>query len=189
MKKVTARKKSARRASGRKTSAQQISAQKPDAQKITPFLWFDGNAEEAMNFYVSLFKNSRIVSVSRYGDAGPGPKGVVMAGTFQLAGQQFHALNGGPQYRFTEAISLYVNCESQEEVDDLWGKLSNGGQKSRCGWLKDKFGLSWQIIPSALGQMLRDKDPERAKRVMNAMLQMDKIDIKRLKHAYDNKSS
>jgi predicted 3-demethylubiquinone-9 3-methyltransferase (glyoxalase superfamily) len=124
MKKVTARKKSARKASGRK-----ISARKPSAPKITPFLWFDGNAEEAMNFYVSLFKNSKIVSVSRYGDAGPGPKGMVMAGTFQLAGQQFHALNGGPQYRFTEAISLYVSCESQEEVDDLWEKLSKGGQK------------------------------------------------------------
>jgi predicted 3-demethylubiquinone-9 3-methyltransferase (glyoxalase superfamily) len=185
MKKViTAPKKSARKESGRK-----ISAQKTSAQKITPFLWFDSNAEEAMNFYVSLFKNSKIVSVSRYGDAGPGPKGTVMAATFQLAGQQFHALNGGPQYKFTEAISLYVNCESQEEVDDLWEKLSKGGQKSRCGWLKDKFGLSWQVIPSSLGQMLRDKDPEKAKRVMNAMLQMDKIDIKRLKQAYDNKSS
>jgi predicted 3-demethylubiquinone-9 3-methyltransferase (glyoxalase superfamily) len=184
MKTVTARKKAARTASGRK-----ISAQNTSAQKITPFLWFDGNAEEAMNFYVSLFKNSKIVSVSRYGDAGPGPKGTVMAGKFQLAGQQFHALNGGPQFKFTEAISLYVNCESQEEVDDLWEKLSKGGQKSRCGWLKDKFGLSWQVIPSALGQMLRDKDPEKAKRVMNAMLQMDKIDIRRLKQAYDNKSS
>jgi predicted 3-demethylubiquinone-9 3-methyltransferase (glyoxalase superfamily) len=188
MKKITAREKSARKASGRKTSGRKISAQKPSAQKITPFLWFDGNAEEAMNFYVSLFKNSKIVSVSRYGEAGPGPKGTVMAATFQLAGQQFHSLNGGPQYKFTEAVSLYVNCESQEEVDDLWEKLSKGGQKSRCGWLKDKFGLSWQVIPSALGQMLRDKDPEKAKRVMNAMLQMDKIDIKRLKQAYDNKS-
>jgi predicted 3-demethylubiquinone-9 3-methyltransferase (glyoxalase superfamily) len=184
MKEAPARKKVARKASRRK-----ISAQKTSAQKITPFLWFDGNAEAAMNFYVSLFKNSKIVSVSRYGDAGPGPKGTVMTGTFQLAGQQFHALNGGPQYKFTEAISLYVNCESQEEVDELWEKLSQGGQKSRCGWLKDKFGLSWQVIPSALGRMLRDKDPERAKRVMNAMLQMDKIDIKRLKQAYDNKSS
>ena len=112
-----------------------------------------------------------------------------MTGTFQLAGQQFHALNGGPQYKFTEAISMFVNCESQEEVDELWEKLSKGGEKSRCGWLKDKFGLSWQVIPSGLGQMLGDKDPQKAKRVMNAMLQMDKIDIKRLKQAYDNKSS
>jgi predicted 3-demethylubiquinone-9 3-methyltransferase (glyoxalase superfamily) len=164
-------------------------AQKITTQKITPFLWFNNSAEEAMNFYVSVFRNSKIVNVSRYGDAGPGPKGTVISGTFQLAGQQFHALNGGPQYKFTEAISLFVNCESQEEVDELWEKLSKGGEKSRCGWLKDRFGLSWQVIPSVLGKMLRDKDPEKAKSVMNAMLQMDKIDIKKLKQAYDKKAS
>jgi predicted 3-demethylubiquinone-9 3-methyltransferase (glyoxalase superfamily) len=154
-------------------------------QKITPFLWFDGNAEEAMKFYVSIFKNSKILSVARYGEAGPGPAGSVMTGTFQLDGQELMALNGGPHFKFTEAISLFVNCETQEEVDELWEKLSAGGQKSRCGWLNDKFGLSWQIIPKALGMMLQDKDPEKSKRVMNAMLQMDKIDIKGLRQAYE----
>ena len=153
-------------------------------QKITPFLWFDGNAEEAMNFYTSIFKNSKIGRITRYGDAGPGPKGTVMSATFQLDGQEFMALNGGPQFKFTEAISFFVNCETQEEVDELWEKLSDGGQKSRCGWLKDKYGLSWQIIPSALGKMLGDKDPEKSQRVMKAILQMDKIDIKRLEQAY-----
>ena len=154
-------------------------------QKITPFLWFDGNAEEAMNLYVSVFKNSKVVSVTRYGEAGPGPKGTVMSATFQLEGQQFYALNGGPQYKFTPAISLFVNCETQEEVDELWGKLSAGGHKDRCGWLQDKYGLSWQIIPTVLGKMLRDKNPRKAQNVMKAMLQMDKIDIKKLKQAYD----
>jgi predicted 3-demethylubiquinone-9 3-methyltransferase (glyoxalase superfamily) len=154
-------------------------------QKITPFLWFDDKAEEAMNFYVSIFRNSRIVSVSRYGEGGPGPSGTVMTGTFQLDGRDFMALNGGPHFKFTEAISLFVNCETQEEVDQLWEKLSEGGEKSRCGWLKDKFGLSWQIIPRALGEMLGDKDPEKAKRVMMAMLQMTKIDIRALKQAYE----
>jgi predicted 3-demethylubiquinone-9 3-methyltransferase (glyoxalase superfamily) len=154
-------------------------------QKITPFLWFDGQAEEAMNFYTSVFKNSKIGRVTRYGAAGPGPKGTVMSATFQLDGQDFMALNGGPQFKFTEAISLFVNCETQEEVDELWEKLSAGGRKDRCGWLKDKFGLSWQIIPRALGEMLGDKDPEKSKRVMQAMLQMDKIDTKTLKQAYD----
>ena len=153
-------------------------------QKITPFLWFDGNAEDAMNFYTSIFKNSKIGRITRYGDAGPGPKGTVMSATFQLDGQEFMALNGGPQFKFTEAISFFVNCETQEEVDELWEKLSAGGQKSRCGWLKDKYGLSWQIIPSALGEMLGDKDPEKSRRVMKAMLQMDKIDIKGLEQAY-----
>ena len=153
-------------------------------QKITPFLWFDGKAEEAMNFYSSIFKNSKIGRITRYGDAGPGPKGAVMSATFQLDGQEFMALNGGPQFKFTEAISFFVNCETQEEVDELWEKLSEGGQKSRCGWLKDKYGLSWQIIPSALGEMLGDKDPEKSQRVMKAMLQMDKIDIKGLEQAY-----
>jgi predicted 3-demethylubiquinone-9 3-methyltransferase (glyoxalase superfamily) len=154
-------------------------------QKITPFLWFDGRVEEAMNFYTSIFKNSKIGRVTRYGEAGPGPKGTVMSATFQLDGQDFMALNGGPQFKFTEAISLFVNCETQEEVDELWEKLSAGGKKDRCGWLKDKFGLSWQIIPRALGEMLGDKDPEKSKRVMQAMLQMDKIDTKTLKQAYD----
>jgi predicted 3-demethylubiquinone-9 3-methyltransferase (glyoxalase superfamily) len=154
-------------------------------QKITPFLWFNDKAEEAMNFYVSIFKNSKVGRVTRYGDAGPGPKGAVMSATFQLEGQEFYALNGGPQFSFTPAISFFVNCETQEEVDELWEKLSAGGRKDRCGWLQDKYGLSWQIIPSALGQMLQDKDPAKANRVMQAMLQMDKIDIARLKRAYD----
>ncbi len=154
-------------------------------QKITPFLWFDGKAEEAMNFYTSIFKNSKIGRITRYGDAGPGPKGAVMSATFQLDGQEFMALNGGPQFKFTEAISFFVNCETQEEVDELWEKLSDGGQKSRCGWLKDKYGLSWQIIPSALGKMLGDKYPEKSQRVMKAMLQMDKIDIRRLQEAHE----
>jgi predicted 3-demethylubiquinone-9 3-methyltransferase (glyoxalase superfamily) len=154
-------------------------------QKITPFLWFNDKAEEAMNFYVSIFKNSKVGRVTRYGDAGPGPKGAVMSATFQLEGQEFYALNGGPQFSFTPAISFFVNCEKQEEVDELWEKLSAGGRKDRCGWLQDKYGLSWQIIPSALGQMLQDKDPAKANRVMQAMLQMDKIDIACLKRAYD----
>jgi predicted 3-demethylubiquinone-9 3-methyltransferase (glyoxalase superfamily) len=153
--------------------------------KITPFLWFDGKAEEAMNFYVSVFKNSKVVRVSRYGEAGPGPKGTVMSATFQLDGQDFFALNGGPQFTFSPAISFFVNCETQQEVDELWEKLSEDGEKNRCGWLKDKYGLSWQIIPSVLGQLLQDKDVEKANRVMKAMLQMDKIDIKRLQQAYD----
>ena len=157
-------------------------------QKITPFLWFDGNAEEAMNFYVSVFKNSKVVSVRRYGKAGPGKEGTVMTGTFQIEGQEFFVLNGGPQYKFTPAISLFVNCETQPEVDELWEKLSAGGRKDRCGWLQDKYGLSWQIIPSALGNLLGDKDPQKANRVMQAMLQMDKIDIKKLKQAYDKAS-
>jgi predicted 3-demethylubiquinone-9 3-methyltransferase (glyoxalase superfamily) len=154
-------------------------------QKITPFLWFDGKAEDTMNFYVSVFKNSKVVRVSRYGDGGPGPKGTVMSATFELDGQQFYALNGGPQFTFTPAISLFVNCETQQEVDELWEKLSEGGKKERCGWLKDKYGLSWQIIPSALGKLLGDKDHAKANRVMMAMLQMDKIDIQRLQQAYD----
>jgi predicted 3-demethylubiquinone-9 3-methyltransferase (glyoxalase superfamily) len=153
-------------------------------QKITPFLWFDGNAEEAMNLYVSIFKNSKVVSVTRYGEAGPGPKGTVMSATFELEGQQFYALNGGPQYKFTPAISLFVSCETQQEVDQLWDKLSAGGHKDRCGWLQDKYGLSWQIIPSVLGKMLADKNPRKAQSVMKAMLQMDKIDIAKLKQAY-----
>jgi len=154
-------------------------------QKITPFLWFDDQAEEAANFYVSIFKNSKVGRVTRYGEAGPGPKGTAMSVTFELDGQEFFALNGGPLFSFTPAISFFVNCETQQEVDDLWEKLSAGGEKSRCGWLKDKYGLSWQVIPSVLGKMLQDKDVAKAKSVMNAMLQMDKIDISRLQQAYD----
>jgi predicted 3-demethylubiquinone-9 3-methyltransferase (glyoxalase superfamily) len=155
-------------------------------QRITPFLWFNDKAEEAMNFYVSIFKNSRVVSVTRYGEAGPGPRGTVMMATFQIEGQDFFALNGGPQFSFTPAISLFVNYETQQEVDEIWEKLSQGGEKQRCGWLKDKYGLSWQIVPSVLGKMMQDKDPEKSKRVMQAMLQMDKIDIGGLKKAYDH---
>jgi predicted 3-demethylubiquinone-9 3-methyltransferase (glyoxalase superfamily) len=156
-------------------------------QKITPFLWFNDRAEEAMNFYVSVFKNSRVVSVTRFTEAGPGPKGAVMSATFQLEGQDFFALNGGPAFTFTPAVSFFVNCETQQEVDELWEKLSAGGKKERCGWLKDKYGLSWQIIPSVLGKMMADKDPMKAKRVMQAMLQMDKIDIGGLQKAYDGR--
>ena len=150
---------------------------------ITPFLWFDDKAEEAMNFYTSIFKDSKIGSITRYGDAGPGPKGTVMSATFQLNGQDFMALNGGPHYTFTPAISFFVGCETQEAVDELWEKLSEGGAKLQCGWLTDKFGLTWQIIPSVLVEMLGDKDAAKAQRVMQAMLQMDKIDIKALKQA------
>jgi len=152
--------------------------------KITPFLWFDDKAEEAANFYVSVFKDSKIETVSRYGDAGPGPKGSVMILQFQLEGQRFTALNGGPIFHFTPAISLLVDCQTQEEVDDLWQKLSAGGRPDRCGWLQDKFGLSWQIIPAALGKLMSDPDPKKSNRVMQAMLQMEKIDIKRLEQAY-----
>jgi predicted 3-demethylubiquinone-9 3-methyltransferase (glyoxalase superfamily) len=154
-------------------------------QKIVPFLWFDGKAEEAMNLYVSIFKNSKFVSVTRYGKGGPGPEGTVMSATFQLEGQEFYALNGGPMFTFSPAISLFVNCETQQEVDELWEKLSEGGEKQRCGWLKDKYGLSWQIIPTVLGKLLQDKNAGKAQGVMQAMLQMDKIDIGRLKQAYD----
>jgi len=155
-------------------------------QKITPFLWFDGNAEEAANFYISIFKNSKLGKISRYGDAGPGPKGTAMSVTFQIEGQEFYALNGGPQFKFTPAISFFVNCETQQEVDELWEKLSADGRTDRCGWLQDKFGLSWQIIPTVLGQLLGDKDPQRAKRAMQAMLQMTKLDIKKLQQAADD---
>lgn len=152
-------------------------------QKITPFLWFDTQAEEAMNFYVSIFKNSKVLGCSRYGEAGPGPKGTVMVATFQLDGQEFMALNGGPHFKFTEAISLVVICETQPEIDEMWEKLSAGGETSQCGWLKDKFGLSWQVIPPILSGLMQDKDPERAKRVMQAMLKMTKIDIATLEQA------
>jgi len=154
-------------------------------QKITPFLWFDSQAEEAANFYVSVFKNSRIVSASRYGEAGPGPKGSVMSITFELEGQTFIGLNGGPHFKFTPAISLFVNCASQPEVDELWEKLAEGGAIQQCGWLQDKFGLSWQIIPTVLADLLGDKNPVKSQSVMKAMLQMRKIDIQGLRDAYD----
>jgi len=152
-------------------------------QRITPFLWFDDQAEEAMNFYVSIFKNSKVGSVSRYGDAGPGQKGKVMSVTFSLEGQEFMALNGGPQHEFSPAISLFVSCETQQEVDELWARLSAGGKPGRCGWLQDRYGLSWQIIPTALGKLLGGPDRARAQRVMQAMLTMDKIDIDQLQKA------
>jgi predicted 3-demethylubiquinone-9 3-methyltransferase (glyoxalase superfamily) len=154
-------------------------------QKITTFLWFNDQAEEAANFYVSLFKNSKIVNVARYGAAGPGPAGTVMVVTFELDGRQFQALNGGPQFKFTEAISLVVNCETQQELDEFWEQLSAGGEKSQCGWLKDKYGLSWQVVPTVLDRLLLDKDAAKASRVMQAMLQMGKLDIARLRQAYD----
>jgi predicted 3-demethylubiquinone-9 3-methyltransferase (glyoxalase superfamily) len=153
-------------------------------QGITPFLWFNGNAEEAANFYVSIFKNSKIGTVSRFGDAGPGPKGSVMIVTFQLDGQKFTALNGGPQFTFSPAISFLVNCDTQQEVDEFWEKLSAGGQKDRCGWLKDKFGVSWQIVPTVLGKLMSDADSEKTNRVMQAVMQMDKLDIERMEQAY-----
>ena len=149
----------------------------PRTQKITTFLWFDNNAEEAVNFYVSIFKNSKVSKTSRYGDAGPGPKGTVMTIAFQLDGQEFMALNGGPQFKFTEALSLVVHCQTQKEVDYFWEKLSAGGEKVECGWLKDKFGLSWQVVPDVLSELLRDDDPQKKERVMKAMMKMKKLDI------------
>ena len=154
-------------------------------QKITTFLWFDQQAEEAMNLYVSLFKNSKVLSVSRYPEGGPMPAGTLMTATFQLDGQEFTALNGGPEFKFTEAISLFVTCETQAEVDHFWDHLSEGGEKSRCGWLKDRFGLSWQIVPTALGELMGDPNPRKAQNVMQAMLQMDKLDIAALQAAHD----
>ena len=153
-------------------------------QKITPFLWFDHQAEEAVGFYTSIFKDSKIGTVTRYGEAGPGPKGSVMTMGFELDGQEFVALNGGPHYQFTPAISFVINCESQEEVDHYWETLSAGGQEIQCGWLRDKYGVSWQVVPTVLIDMLHDKDAARAQRVMKAMLQMKKIDIARLEEAY-----
>lgn len=154
-------------------------------QKSRPCLWFDDNAEEAVNFYTSVFKNSKVLDTVRFGEAGPGTPGSVLTMTFELEGQEFMALNGGPAFKFSEAISLSVDCKSQEEVDELWAKLTAGaGEESECGWLKDKFGLSWQIVPTVLGEMLNDKDPEKSKRVMEAMLKMKKIDIEGLRKAY-----
>lgn len=153
-------------------------------QKITPFLWFDNNAEDAANFYVSIFKNSRVLNVARYGDAGPGPKGTVVTAQFELDGQKFIALNGGPQFKFNEAVSFVVNCESQEEIDYFWEKLSAGGKKLECGWLKDKYGLSWQVVPTILGELMTG-DAERSNRVMQALQQMQKLDIELLERAYE----
>ena len=154
-------------------------------QKITPFLWFNTEAEEAMNFYTSIFKNSKIKGISRYGEAGPGTPGSVMTATFELEGMDFTALNGGPEFKFNESISFLVDCKSQEEVDYFWTRLTEGGEEGPCGWLKDKFGVSWQIVPTALGEMLGDPDPEKSKRVMEAMLKMKKIEIPLLKQAYE----
>ncbi len=157
----------------------------PTQQKITTFLWFDNQAEEAMNFYVSTFKNSRVLSCSHYGEGMPQPKGTVLVGTFELDGQQFQALNGGPQFKFTEAISLSVACDSQQEIDELWEKLTaNGGQESQCGWLKDKYGLSWQIVPRQIGEWLTG-NPEKANRVLQAIMPMKKLDMKKLEDAYN----
>ena len=157
-------------------------------QKITPFLWFDSNAEEAMNFYVSVFKNSKVGTVTRYGDAGPGPKGSVLTASFELQGEKFVALNGGPQFKFTEAISFVINCENQQEIDYFWNKLTeNGGQESMCGWLKDKYGLSWQVTPTVMNDMLGSGDKERIARVTQAFLKMKKFDIDALKRAYESK--
>ena len=160
-------------------------------QKITPFLWFDTQAEAAANLYVSLFPNSKIVDVARYGGAGADvsgrPQGSVMTVTFELDGQRFIGLNGGPQFKFTEAVSFFVNCQTQEEVDRLWNKLSEGGEESRCGWLKDRFGLSWQIVPAGLSDLLHSKDAKKSERAMQAMLTMRKLDINDLQHAYEGK--
>jgi len=156
-------------------------------QKITPFLWFDHQAEQAANFYVGIFKNSRIVNITRYGEAGPGPEGSVMIVEFRLEGQEFIALNGGPEFTFSPAISFVANCETQEEVDTLWMKLSEGGEKVECGWLKDKYGVSWQIVPTIVGELMNDPDPEKSQRVMKAILQMDKFDIKTLMRAYEGR--
>jgi predicted 3-demethylubiquinone-9 3-methyltransferase (glyoxalase superfamily) len=152
-------------------------------QKITPFLWFDGNAEEATNFYTSIFRNAKVGNISRYGEAGPGPAGSVLTASFELEGLQFTALNGGPHFKFNEAISFHVACESQDEVDYFWDRLGAGGQIQQCGWLKDKFGVSWQIVPTALPRLLGDPDRTKANRVMQAMLQMKKLDIAALNRA------
>ena len=157
--------------------------QQPRQQKITTFLWFNDNAEEAANFYVSVFKNSRILGTSRYGEPGPGPKGSIMTVNFELDGQEFTALNGGPQFKFTEAISLVVHCKDQKEVDYFWETLSEGGQKVECGWLKDKFGLFWQIVPEALLELLASGDNEKTDRIMKAVMQMKKLDVEELKRA------
>lgn len=156
-------------------------------QKITPFLWYDNQAEAAANFYCSIFKNSKITSTARYGEGGPGPKGSVMTVAFELDGQPFTALNGGPHFKFTEAVSFVVNCETQAEVDRYWERLLEGGQPSQCGWLKDQYGLSWQIVPNVLMEMLQDKDSQKSQRVMAAMMKMIKLDIATLREAYEGR--
>ncbi len=156
-------------------------------QKIVPNLWFDTEAEEAANFYTSIFKDSEIVNVTHYGDAGPREAGLVMTATFRINGQEFTGINGGPDFKFTEAVSFLVECDSQDEVDEFWEKLSEGGEKGPCGWLKDRFGLSWQVAPTILDKMIQDPDPEKANRVMAAMLQMQKIEISELEAAYNGK--
>ncbi|MBI5460438.1 VOC family protein [Methanobacterium sp.] len=157
-------------------------------QKIVPFLWFeDSKAEEAAKFYTSIFKNSKIVNTVRYGKSGPGLEGSVMSVTFQLEGQDFYALNGNPQFKFTEALSLFVNCDTQEEVDQLWENLKERGMELGPGWVKDKFGLAWQIVPNLLNEYLSDPDPEKSQRVMQAMMQMNKLDIEKLKQAYEGR--
>lgn len=157
-------------------------------QKITPWLWFDGQAQEAADYYTSIFKNSRVVDVKRYGEAGPLPAGTVMTVAFELEGQEFVALNGGPEFKFNEATSFFVDCKTQEEVDELWERLSEGGEKGPCGWLKDKYGVSWQIIPTALGELMGDPDPQKADRVMKAMLGMSKIETQGLRDAYEGRT-
>jgi predicted 3-demethylubiquinone-9 3-methyltransferase (glyoxalase superfamily) len=157
-------------------------------QKINPFLWFDNQAEEAMNFYVSIFKNSKVLSITRYGDGGPIPEGTVMTAKFMIEGQEFVALNGGPQFTFSEAISFLVNCETQEEIDDYWEKLSEGGEEQGPGWVKDKYGISWQIVPTVLEEIMSDSDPAKSQRVMQAMMGMYKLDIGNLKRAYEDEN-
>lgn len=152
-------------------------------QRITPFLWFDTEAEEAANFYVGIFENSEVTNIARYGESGPGPAGGVMTVNFRLDGQEFVALNGGPHFKFTEAVSFVVNCQTQEEIDRVWAALADGGEEVQCGWLKDRYGLSWQIVPSVLGDLMSDPDPEKSQRVMQAMLGMVKLDIASLQHA------
>jgi predicted 3-demethylubiquinone-9 3-methyltransferase (glyoxalase superfamily) len=179
---------SAKRASKPKSIKSSGARKIKTEQKITPFLWFDGQAEEAANFYTAIFENSRILDVARYGEGAPGEKGSVMTVSFELEGQKFVGLNGGPHYKFTPAISFYISCQTQEEVDYFWERLlANGGKPSQCGWLTDKFGVSWQVVPDALIEFLQDEDREKAQRVMQAMLQMVKIDIQKLQEAYGQK--
>jgi predicted 3-demethylubiquinone-9 3-methyltransferase (glyoxalase superfamily) len=169
----------------RSLNVDSLSRKESTVQKIVTNLWFDTEAEEAANFYTSIFKDSEIVNVSHYGEAGPRPAGMVLTVTFRLYGQEFTALNGGPEFKFNEAMSLLVNCESQDEVDEYWERLSEGGEEGPCGWLKDRYGVSWQIVPTVLEEMIQDEDRERADRVMKAMLQMGKIEIAALQEAYD----
>lgn len=155
-------------------------------QKITPFLWFDNNAEDAIKWYTSVFKNSKVLTVTHWGPGGPGPEGAVMTASIELEGQQFDLLNGGPQFKFTEAVSFVVSCATQDEVDYYWEKLSEGGMTQPCGWLKDRFGLSWQVVPSMLPELLKDKDPRKSQALMGALMKMSKLDIAQLQAAYDH---